>query len=126
MLPPYSLLADLVLVVHFAFVLFVALGGVLVLRWPRLAWLHIPAALWGIAIEFAGWICPLTPIEIRFRELACESTYEGDFIARYLVPLIYPEGLTCEAQVTLGAATLIVNAAIYIIVWRRTRARRSC
>src|SRR5688572_7806261 len=119
----YAVLADLVLVTHFAFVLFVAVGGLLVLRWPRAAWVHVPAALWGIAIEFAGWICPLTPLENRLRELAGESAYRGDFIARYLMPVIYPEGLTREAQVTLGTAALVFNVAIYVVAWRRARAR---
>ena len=119
----HAALADAVLVAHGAFVLFVGLGGLLVLRWPRAAWAHVPAALWGIAIEFGGWICPLTPLENRLRELAGESTYEGDFIARYLTPLIYPEGLTREAQIALGLAALALNACLYAIVWRRTRAR---
>lgn len=118
---PHSLLADLVLVVHFIFVLFVALGGVLVLRWPRIAWAHLPAAAWGIAIEFGGWVCPLTPLENGLRALAGESTYRGDFIARYLLPVIYPEGLTRETQIALGTAALLGNAAIYVMVWRRGR-----
>jgi hypothetical protein len=116
---PHSLLADLVLVAHFLFVLFVALGGLLVLKWPRVAWAHVPAAAWGIAIEFAGWICPLTPLENRLRELAGESTYQGDFIGRYLLPVIYPEGLTREIQIALGAAALAGNAIVYAVVWRR-------
>lgn len=118
----YGLAADLVLVVHLAFVLFVALGGLLVLKWPRVAWGHLPAAAWGILIEFAGWICPLTPLENRLRELAGESAYRGDFIARYLMPVIYPEGLTREAQIGLGLAAVAGNAVIYVIVWRRRRA----
>jgi hypothetical protein len=125
MTPPYALFADAVLVAHFAFVLFVVFGGLLVLKWPRAAWAHIPAAVWGSAIEFAGWICPLTPLENRLRELAGESIYRGDFIARYLMPVIYPEGLTRGVQVTLGAAALVFNAAIYFIVWRKARARPS-
>jgi hypothetical protein len=116
---PHSLLADLVLVVHALFVLFVALGGLLVLKWPRVAWAHVPAAAWGIAIEFAGWICPLTPLENRLRELAGESGYHGDFIGRYLLPIIYPEGLTREIQIALGAAALAGNAIVYALVWRR-------
>jgi hypothetical protein len=119
----HAVLADLVLVMHFVFVLFVVLGGLLVLRWPRAAWVHVPAAVWGIAIEFAGWICPLTPLENRLRELAGQSTYEGDFIARHLMPLIYPEGLNRAAQIALGFGGLAFNAAIYVIVWRRKRAR---
>lgn len=120
----YGLAADLVLVVHFAFVLFVALGALLLLKWPRVAWVHLPAAAWGIAIEFAGWICPLTPLENRLRELAGQSTYRGDFIARYLMAFLYPEGLTRETQIALGLAALIGNAAIYFAVWRR-RSRAS-
>jgi hypothetical protein len=120
-----SLLADAVLLAHVAFVLFVAFGGVLVLRWPRAAWAHIPAALWGIAIEFGGWICPLTPLENALRTRAGESPYQGDFIARYLMPVLYPEGLTREAQVTIGAAALVTNAVLYAIAWRRHVRRRA-
>jgi len=121
----YALAADAVLVLHLAFVLFVAAGGLLVLRWPRLAWVHIPTAIWGAAIEFGGWICPLTPIENDLRARAGESPYTGDVVARYLLPVIYPEGLTRDAQVTLGLAVVLVNAAIYAVVFRRHRARQS-
>lgn len=117
----YSALADVVLVLHAAFVVFVAFGALLVLRWPRIAWVHLPAAVWGIAIELGGWICPLTPLENRLRELAGDSTYRGDFIARYLMPVIYPEGLTREAQLALGLAALVGNGAIYAVVVRRKR-----
>jgi hypothetical protein len=120
----YQLLADLVLAAHLAFVLFVPFGGLLALKWPRLAWIHLPAAAWGIAIEFAGWICPLTPLENRLRELAGESTYRGDFISRYLMAAIYPEGLTREAQIVLGLSARRGNAMIYVIVWRRMREKR--
>lgn len=117
----YSALADAVLVLHLAFVVFVVLGGLLVLRRPRVAWVHLPAAVWGIAIEFGGWVCPLTPLENRLRELAGESTDRGDFIARHLLPVIYPEGLTREAQLALGLAALVGNGAIYAFVVRRRR-----
>ena len=120
----FSLLADAVLVVHLAFVLFVVFGGLLVMRWRRLAWVHLPAAVWGVAIEYAGWICPLTPIENDLRARAGEPGYGGDFVARYLLPVIYPEGLTREAQIVLGTAALLFNAAIYAVVWRRSRAAR--
>jgi hypothetical protein len=119
----YSVLADVVLVLHFAFVLFVAVGGLLVLRWPRIAWLHLPAAAWGIALEFAGWFCPLTPLENWFRERAGDATYQGDFIARYLLPVIYPEGLTRRAQVTLGVLALALNVTIYAVAFLRRRRR---
>jgi hypothetical protein len=119
----YSALADAVLVLHVVFVLFVVLGGVLVLRWPWVAWMHIPAALWGVSIEFGGWICPLTPLENRLRTLAGQATYHGDFIARYLMPVLYPEGLTREIQVALGFAALFLNLVVYSIVIRRWQRR---
>ena len=117
----YSILANAVLVLHVLFVLFVVLGGVFVLRWRWIAWAHIPAALWGVAIEFGGWICPLTPLENRLRVMAGQPTYHGDFIARYLMPVLYPEGLTREIQVALGFAALLLNVIIYSIVVRRRR-----
>lgn len=116
-----AVLADAVLVLHFLFVLFVVLGGLLVLRWRWIAWLHVPAALWGVAIEFGGWICPLTPLENQLRTRAGQPTYEGDFIARYLMPVIYPEGLTRETQVAFGFIALILNVLVYAIVLRRWR-----
>jgi hypothetical protein len=123
MLLPYSILADAILVIHFLFVIFVALGGLLVLRWRRVAWLHVPAAAWGVAIEFFGWICPLTPLENALRARAGESTYHGDFIARYLMPFIYPEGLTREAQITLGLAVLFFNLGIYTLALKRVKGK---
>jgi hypothetical protein len=120
----YAIAADAVLVLHFAFVLFVALGALLVLRWPRSAWIHLPAAAWGVAIEFGGWICPLTPLENHLRRLAGDAPYRGDFIARYLMPVLYPDGLTREAQLALGSAALLFNAALYVLVVRRGRTRR--
>jgi hypothetical protein len=117
-------LADAVLVLHFGFVLFVVFGGLLVLRWPRVVWAHIPAAVWGVAIEFGGWICPLTPLENALRAEAGEATYHGDFIARYLLPVLYPEGLTRTSQIVLGLVALVLNVAIYAGVLRRWRRRR--
>lgn len=116
-----SFLADLVLLFHFAFVAFVVAGGLAVLRWPRVAWAHVPAAMWGALIEFAGWICPLTPIENRLRAEAGEPTYTGDFVGRYLMPVLYPEGLTREAQIGLGVLVVAINAAVY---WRLIARRR--
>lgn len=115
------ILADAVLVVHLAFILFVVLGGLLVLRWPRLAWIHVPVVLWGAAIEFFGWICPLTPLEKWLRVLGGESGYPGGFIAHYLLPLIYPAGLTRNVQFVLGTLVMSVNLAVYLVLWRRTR-----
>jgi len=116
---PYGLLADLVLLVHLAFVLFVVLGGLLVLRWPRMAWLHLPAALWGAGIEFASGICPLTPLENRLRHLGGEAGYSGGFIDHYVTALIYPHGLTRGVQLALGVLVVLVTVILYRRAWRR-------
>ncbi len=121
----YRLLADAVLLAHAAFVAFVVLGGLLALRWPRLAWLHLPAAAWGAGIEFAGGICPLTPLENHWRRLAGEQGYAGGFIEHYVLALLYPDGLTREVQLALGILVLAINAAIYAFVWRRKRTSRA-
>ena len=114
--------ADLLVLVHFAFILFVVFGGLLALRFPRLIWLHLPAAGWGILIEFAGWICPLTPLENGLRRLAGEQGYSGDFIAHYLLPLIYPADLGRELQFALGSGVILVNLVIYgILIGRRKK-----
>ena len=120
---PARIAADLVVVLHAAFVLFVVFGGLLALRWPAAAWLHLPAAAWGALIEFTGWICPLTPLENALRLRAGDETYAGDFVARYLLAALYPEGLSRDIQLALGAAVVIVNAAVYAIVLRRARER---
>ena len=114
--------ADLVLVAHLAFVAFVAVGGLLVLRWRRLAWIHVPVALWGIAIACVGFVCPLTPLENRLRRLGGEAGYEGGFIEHYVTALLYPAGLTREAQLALGALVLAINAGVYWRVAHRGRA----
>jgi hypothetical protein len=116
----YPLLADLVLIVHLAFVVFVLCGGLLVLRWRWIAWLHMPAAVWGAVVEFTGWICPLTPLENWLRTKGGEAGYAGDFIARYLSAILYPDALTRDAQVIFGALVLVVNLAIYGWLWRRS------
>jgi len=117
----YRVLADLVLVVHLAFVLFVVLGGLLVVRWPRLALLHVPAAIWGVLIEYTGWICPLTPLENSFRTRGGEAGYSGGFIQHYIQPLLYPAGLTRSTQLVLGSVVLALNLAAYAIVFSRWR-----
>lgn len=122
---PYALLAELVLVLHAAFILFVVLGGLLVLWRRRLAWLHVPAAAWGILIEFRGWICPLTYLENDLRHAAGGSGYNGGFIDHYLLPLVYPVALTHGTQVMLGSAALLVNVVVYALVWRRLRSGHS-
>jgi hypothetical protein len=120
----YRFLADLVVVVHFGFVLFVVLGGLLALRWPRAAWLHLPAAVWGAGIEFAAGICPLTPLENRLRQLGGEAGYAGGFVEHYVLPVLYPEGLTREVQLGLGSFVIALNLGVYFMVWRRARNRR--
>ena len=121
----YLLLADLAVVAHVLFVLFVVGGGLLVRRWPRMAWLHLPAVLWGVVIEFKGWVCPLTHLENRFRTLGGGAGYAGSFIEHYLEPLLYPPGLTVHAQVIMGAGLLAINAAFYgCFWWRSSRGRR--
>lgn len=114
----YKLLADFVLLVHLAFVLFVVLGGIAVWRAPKLAWLHLPAAAWGALIEFKGWICPLTPWEQSLRRLAGEEGYSGGFVEHYLLPLIYPEGLTRDDQILLGLLVLAINIIFYALIFR--------
>ena len=114
----YRIVADLVVILHLAFVVFVLVGGALVLWWRRAVWLHLPAVAWGAAIEFGGWICPLTPLENWLRLQGGESRYSSDFIEHYVLPLLYPAGLTREVQVALGAIVLAVNLAIYGWVWR--------
>lgn len=117
----YRLLADLVVLVHLAFVLFAVLGGLLALQWPRAALVHIPAAAWAALIEFAGWICPLTPLENHLRRLGGELGYSGGFVEHYVIPLLYPVGLTRPSQVILGALVLALNVAVYTAVVRRHR-----
>jgi hypothetical protein len=121
----YTSLADAVLILHLCFVLFVVLGGLLVLRWRRLAWLHLPAAGWGALVEFTGWICPLTPMENTLRRAAGGEGYETTFVERYLVPLVYPGDLTREMQVVLGLLVVAVNLGVYGFLWRRARGRRA-
>jgi hypothetical protein len=117
----YRGLADLVLLAHLAFVLFVVLGGLIVLRWPRVAWVHVPVALYGAAIEFLGFICPLTPLEVRLRRLGGEAGYEGGFVEHYVTAALYPAGLTRELQLGLGVGVLVLNAVVYTLVVRRRR-----
>lgn len=114
----YHLLADIVVVIHLAFIIFVIAGGLLLFRRPRLAWLHLPAAVWGALVEIMGWSCPLTPLENRFRELGGGTSYEGDFIAHYLLSIIYPENLTATTQLMLGVIVIAVNGVIYMRVIR--------
>jgi hypothetical protein len=120
----YQLLADAAVVIHLGFVLFVVAGGLLALRWPRAAWLHLPAAIWGVFIEFAGWICPLTPLENWLRRRDGQVGYSTSFVDHYLMPVLYPQSLTREMQWLLGGIVLVINVAVYAALWR-LRARRS-
>jgi hypothetical protein len=122
---PFGAMADVLLVIHAAFVLFVMAGGLLVLRWPRLAWAHLPAAVWGAIVEFAGYVCPLTPVEKAWRRAAGGQAYAGGFLEHYVTAALYPAGLTREVQVVLGAAVVVVNCWVYWKVWRRRRAPRA-
>lgn len=118
----YSWLADLILCMHAGFVLFVISGGLLVLRWRWIAWLHLPAAAWGAFVEFSGWICPLTPLENWLRVQGGEVSDEQDFTVRYLLPILYPEDLTRGLQLLLGTVVVVLNAAVYWWLWQ-TQAR---
>jgi hypothetical protein len=115
----YRALADLVVVAHLVFVLFVMLGGFLVLRRKGWAWVHVPAVLWAALIEFSGWACPLTPLENWFRERGGGIGYQSSFIEQYLLPLLYPTLLTRRLQITLGLIVLGVNLGVYAWLLRR-------
>lgn len=114
----YQALANIVVTAHFAFIVFVMVGGLLVLKWPRVAWLHLPAVLWGALVELMHWSCPLTPLENYLREKAGGVAYEGDFIMRHLLPIIYPDHLTPALQTVFGVIVIVVNGLIYFVVIR--------
>jgi hypothetical protein len=119
----YRLLADAVVVLHLGFVGFVVLGGLLVLRWPRAAWVHLPTAVWGVWVEFTGRICPLTPLENWLSRQGGGAPYSASFVEHYLIPVLYPAVLTRELQWALGGLVLAVNAAVYAAVLLRHRSR---
>lgn len=121
----YSLLADLVVVAHFAFVVFAVLGGVLVLRWRWIAWLHVPAAIWAAGIEFGGWICPLTWLEDWLVQQAGNVPDPNDFVERYIVPVLYPQGLTRELQILLGIVVIMINLLVYGVLLPRVQKKRA-
>jgi hypothetical protein len=109
----FRFLADTVALFHGAFVVFVVVGGFLALRWHRLAWVHLPAAVWGAWIELAGWTCPLTPLENALRHRAGQAGYAGGFVEHYLIPLLYPEAYTLGLRLALAAAVVLLNAVAY-------------
>ena len=121
----YLWLADMILCLHAGFVLFVIFGGLLVLRWRWIAWLHLPAAAWGAFVEFTGWICPLTPLENWLREQGGETSYRSDFIAQYLLPMLYPGDLTRDLQWLLGTGVVVLNIAVYWWLWQTQTHRAS-
>ena len=114
--------ADFIVIIHFGFIVFIVLGGLLVFRWPKLMWLHLPAVAWGVVIEFAGFICPLTPLENRLRIAAGESGYSSRFIDKYLIPVVYPDGLDGPTQIALGVLVISINLVLYgVVVAKRKR-----
>ena len=115
----YRVLADLVVLTHTLFVVFVVVGGFMVWRWRWVAWLHVPCAVWGVMIEYQGWICPLTPLENALRTQAGLQGYEGGFVEHYVLPVLYPAGLTRPTQAMLGSLVLAVNLIAYAVVVRR-------
>jgi Protein of Unknown function (DUF2784) len=117
----YRFLADALVVFHLCFVLFVICGGLVVVRWKWVALLHVPAALWGMLVEWTGWMCPLTPLENSFREMGGGVPYEGGFVEHYIMPVLYPVDLTRDFQVTLGTVILLINAILYGIAFTRRR-----
>ncbi|MBC5781759.1 DUF2784 domain-containing protein [Ramlibacter sp. USB13] len=119
----WRLLADAVLVLHLLFVAFAMLGGLLALHWRWMPWLHLPALAWGVTVEWTGGICPLTPLENALRMAGGAAGYQGGFVEHYLLPLLYPTGLTRGVQWLLGGGLLLFNAVAYLLVWRHMRRR---
>jgi hypothetical protein len=115
----YRILADLVVVLHLAFVLFALLGGFLVVRWKRSAWVHVPAFVWAAFIELSGGVCPLTPLENWLRNRGGAMGYRTGFIDHYIIPVLYPAALTRQWQIALGLFVIAVNLGIYGFLWRR-------
>lgn len=114
----FKLAATALALIHLAFILFVVFGGLLLLKWPKLVWVHIPAAVWGALIEFAGWYCPLTSMENAMLRRAGQSGYTGGFVAHYLFALIYPAGLSRGLEIGIGLFVLVVNVSVYVRVFR--------
>lgn len=117
----YQIIADLIVILHFIFIIFALVGGLLVLKWRRVAWGHLPAVLWAAFIEFTGGVCPLTPLENWLRLKGGNGAYQSEFIENYIMALIYPAALTPQMQMLLGLIVITINLAVYAGVWRRTR-----
>jgi len=120
----YQIAAEVVVVIHFIFICFVITGGLLVLRWRWVAWVHLPVVVWGALVELMSWVCPLTPFENWLRRAAGGQGYTGGYIEHYLIPIIYPAGLTHEIQIMLGVFVIIINLIIYAVVFQRYYHRR--
>lgn len=121
----FRVLADLVALTHFAFILFALFGGLLAFRWRWVPWAHLPAAAWAAAIEFFGWFCPLTPLENTLRRASGSAGYSGGFIEHHLMPIIYPAELTRDLQLLLGCGVVVLNLVVYLAVWLRLGARKA-
>ena len=110
------------MVLHLVFIIFVVVGGFMVVRWPRLVWVHLPAAIWAVLIELGGWTCPLTPLENWLRRRAGERGYQESFVEHYLLPVLYPEALTRNIQFVLAGAVVMINVTVYaLFTWRAGR-----
>ena len=119
---PFGIFADIVVLIHLAFVIYAALGGLLFSWRPWFIWLHVPAFLWAVWIEFTGGICPLTHLENWLRIKAGQGSYESDFVANYILPLLYPVGLTRNLQIIMAILIIVINVAIYgLIFYKRSR-----
>lgn len=119
------ILADFLVLLHLLFVVFVVAGGFLLLRWPKIGWLQLPAAVWGATIEFSSGICPLTPLENHLRALGGEAGYSVSFVERYLMPILYPANLTVPIQIVLGGLVVVVNLAAYALAYRAWKRRHA-
>jgi hypothetical protein len=119
----WRILATIVVLLHVLSIAFIVLGGFLTWRWRRVAWVHVPFAVWGMLLEYYGWICPLTPLENHFREKAGLAGYHEGFIEHYILPVIYPANLSVNLQLVLGTVVLVVNAVAYAGMVMRGRSR---
>jgi hypothetical protein len=114
-------LATLVVAAHVTFIAFVVIGGLFVLRWRKLWYLHVAAVIWAVYVEWSGTICPLTPLENTLRTAAGLEAYAGDFVAEYVFPVLYPDGLTRGTQFAIGAAVLAINGSVYAVLLRQRK-----
>jgi len=116
---PWTLLADLVVIIHFGFVLFCVFGALLCLWWPKVMWIHIPSAIWGGVVEIVGWICPLTPIENWLRQRAAVVSYRDSFADQYIMPLLYPSAANRAIHILMGLSLLLLNLCLYFYIIRK-------